>query len=135
MHSLIARLDEGKELTVRIGQYDRPITATNLRRLDLCAVLSEPVVPVVMASGGNRQRDLDAQSDAQPARRRMTEREEREISSRVAVGVGVEEMVRVRRVLVDALLDQTHPEQPSIELEILLRVAADRRDVVNAGDV
>src|SRR4029079_5908905 len=73
MQSFVTCLDEREELAVRIGQHDRPITATTLGSFDLCAVLREPVVPVVVTSGGNRQRDLDTQSDTQSTWRRMTE--------------------------------------------------------------
>ena len=53
----------------------------------------------------------------------------------MSVRVGIEEMVRAGVVLVDALLHEAHAEQPGVEVEVLLRVAADRGDVMNAGDV
>ena len=85
----------------------------------------EPIVPVVEAPGGNRERDLDAEPMPELAGRRVSEREEREIGPRIAVAVGVEEVVRVRDVLIDALLHQPHAEHAGVEVEVLLRVAAD----------
>jgi hypothetical protein len=52
----------------------------------------------------------------------------------VSLGVGVEEVIRPRVVLVDAALDQPHAKDAGVEVEILLRRAGDGRDVVEAVD-
>ena len=123
--AFVGRLDEGEVLPVRIGQRDCAVAATNPRSpVTFAPMLRQTVVPVVVTAGWNRERDLDAEPDAEVPRRRVAEWKEREVRSRVAVGVGVEQMVRVRSVLVDALLHQPHPEHARVEVEILLRVAA-----------
>ena len=52
----------------------------------------------------------------------------------MAFGVGVEEVIGAGVVLVDAFLDQAHPEDAAVEVEILLRRAGDRGDVVEPVD-
>ena len=43
------------------------------------------------------------------------------------------EMVSRRIVEVDGALDEPHAEHAGVEIEILLRIAGDRRDMMNAG--
>jgi hypothetical protein len=50
----------------------------------------------------------------------------------VPLGVGVEEVVGVRSVLIDAALDQAKPQDAVVEVEVLLGVPGDSRDVVDA---
>ena len=57
--------------------------------------------------------------------------EKRQVGSRVAFGVGIEEVVGTRVVLVHAPLDQAHAEHARVEIEVLLRRTGDRRDVVD----
>jgi hypothetical protein len=52
----------------------------------------------------------------------------------VPFGVGVEEMVRARVVLVHAPLDQAHAQHARVEIEVLLRRTGDRRDVMQTID-
>jgi hypothetical protein len=111
MRAFVARLDERQELAMRVSQRDRAIASAYFVARDLRAVLCETVAPVIVTPGGNRQRDLDAESNTEPTGRRMSEREKREVGTRSAVGVGIEEMIRVRRILVHALLHQPHAEQ------------------------
>src|SRR6185437_8428934 len=94
------------------------------------AMLGEPCLPVLETPGWNRQRDLDAEPDAEPACRRIPEGKKRQIRTRMSVRVGVEQMVRGGIVLIDALLHEAHAEHAGVEVEILLRVAADRGDVM-----
>jgi hypothetical protein len=58
--------------------------------------------------------------------------EERQVAAGPRLGIGVEEVVDGRVVLVDGLLDQSQAEHPHVELDVGGRVARDGRDVVNA---
>jgi hypothetical protein len=51
----------------------------------------------------------------------------------VASSIGVEEVIRARRILIHAFLDQPHPEQAGVEVDVLLRIAGDARDVMESG--
>ena len=55
-----------------------------------------------------------------------------EIRAGMSFRVGIKEVVGLRVVLIDAFLDQTHPEDAAVEIEILLRGAGDGGDVVQA---
>src|SRR5919204_52210 len=57
--------------------------------------------------------------------------EERDVGARIALLVGVEEVVDGRIVLVDGLLDEPEAERPRVELDIARRVGRDRRDVMD----
>ena len=48
--------------------------------------------------------------------------------------VGVEQVIGAGIVLVDALLDQPHPEDAGIEIEVLLCRSRDGGDVVQPAD-
>ena len=48
----------------------------------------------------------------------------------MALRVRVKQMVSARIVLIDAFLDETHAQDARIEIQILLRGACDRGDVV-----
>ena len=50
----------------------------------------------------------------------------------MALGVRVEEVIRAGIVLVDAALDEPHPEDSGVKVEVLLRRTGDGRDVVQA---
>ena len=52
----------------------------------------------------------------------------------MAFGVRIEEVIGARVVLIDALLDQSHPEDAAVEVEVLLRGTGDGGDVVQAVD-
>ena len=52
----------------------------------------------------------------------------------MAFGVGVEKMIRAGIVLVDALLDETHPEDAGVEIEILLSRTGDGSNVMESGE-
>ena len=131
----IRRLDEREMLAVRIVEQERAVAAPLVDARDLRAALRESRAPILERARGNRQRDLDAESDAEPARRRILKREEGEIGARMSRRVGIKEVIRVRRILIHTLLHQAHAEHAGVEVEILLRVAGDRRDVMNAVDV
>jgi hypothetical protein len=120
---------------VRVAEGEDALAAADFVLAELRAVIGETLAPVLEASLGNRERDLDAESGPDAAGRGKSERKEREVGSGMTVGVGVEEVVRARVVLVHALLHEPHAEHAGVEVQVLLGVAGDRRDVMDAGDV
>src|SRR5690348_950671 len=64
----------------------------------------------------------------------MRPRKEREVAARMAVSVGVEEVIRPRIVLIHAFLDEAHAEHAGVEVEVLLRRSGDRGDVMKSVD-
>ena len=67
-------------------------------------------------------------------RRHLRPGEERQVGARPAFGVRIEQVVGARVVLIDAALDEPHAENAGIEVEVLLRRAGDRGDVMKAVD-
>ena len=67
-------------------------------------------------------------------RSELRPREKSQIGSGVALGVGVEQMISARVVLIDALLYETHPEDAGVEIKVFLRRAGDGSDVMETGD-
>jgi hypothetical protein len=53
----------------------------------------------------------------------------------MAFPVSVEEVIGARGVLIDALLYEAHSQDTGIEVDVLLRVAGNARDVVKSFDV
>jgi hypothetical protein len=53
----------------------------------------------------------------------------------MADSIPVVQVVCTRIVKVDGELDEPQPEQPSIKIQILLRFAGDRRDVMDAEEL
>ena len=66
------------------------------------------------------------------AGRHARELEEGEVGAGAALLVGVEEVVDGRLVLVDGFLDQSQSEDAGVEVDVVLRVRGDRRDVVDS---
>ena len=91
-------------LPVRIGHLERAIAAAILGARDVRSEVGQALLPVLLAAPRNRERDLDAEPDSEVSRRREAEWKEGEVRTRMAVGVGVKQMVRARIVLVDAAL-------------------------------
>ena len=127
-------LDEREPQAVRIDERQRALTESRLDGIHARAVLLEARAPVLEAARRHFERDLDRKSIADARRRHLCPRKERQIRARVAFGVGIEEVVGARVVLIDALLDQSHPEDAAVEVEVLLRGSGDGGDVVQAVD-
>jgi hypothetical protein len=66
------------------------------------------------------------------AARGAAELEERDVGARAPLLVGVEEVVDARLVLVDSLLHHPQAERSRVEVDVRLRLAGDRSDVVDA---
>src|SRR5437868_12315328 len=99
------------------------------------AVPNEPLDPEADRArhhGEGRDGDL-ADSDAPAVRARPGE--ECHDAPRRADLVAVVQMVGLRIVEVDGALDEPQSEQSGIEVDVPLRIAGDRGDVVNAEDV
>src|SRR4029450_13837896 len=97
------------------------------------ALVSEATFPEVDRVG---RRDAPADGVHHPRARAAHPRarvlEERDVVSRRAFLVAVEQVVDSRIVLVDALLDEAKAEDAGVEVDVLWRVARDRRGVVDA---
>jgi len=119
---------------VWIHQRQRAASKAHVNRFLPCAVSREPFAPELEAGGRNGQGDLDAEAVAHSRRRHVRPGKEGQVRPRVAFTVGVKQVIGARVVLVDALLDQTHAEDASIEIQVLLSGAGDGRDVVEATD-
>ncbi len=83
-----------------------------------------------MLSGRHLERDFVRKAVSHPRTRKLRPGEERQIRARTPLRVGIEQVVRARVVLVDALLDQAHAEHAGVEVQVLLRRSGDGGDVV-----
>ena len=90
----------------------------------------EPLVPP--AEGGLRhaERGRRGHPRALPALRHARPREEGQQAGRAALLVAVVQVVGVRGVEVDRLLDQPQPQRAGVEVDVRLRVGGDRGDVM-----
>src|SRR5215831_16102440 len=102
----IARLDERELLPVRIAERDRVLATPRLDTIHCHIVLAESLQPELATAVRDRERDPHAEPVAKAAGRRISKREEREIGAGVSVRVGIEQVIRARIVLIDALLHQ-----------------------------
>jgi hypothetical protein len=101
--------------------------------LGLVSGLSETVAPEVERLGrGDAPDDAVDHAGAGSAAPGAWELEEGDVGARVAALVGVEEVVHGRRVLVDRLLDQPKAEHAGVEVDVVLGVGGDCRDVMDA---
>ncbi len=50
------------------------------------------------------------------------------------LGIGIEEMIRAGVILVDAFLDQPHPEHVDVEIQILLCGSGDRSNMMKSSE-
>src|SRR5438270_3689317 len=97
-------------------------------------VLGQPVHPVLNAAEGNGKRDLHREADSGFRGSHFRPREKRDVGSRMAVAVGVKEVIRTWRILVDAFLDKPHSEHAGIKVDVVLRIASDAGYMVETGD-
>src|SRR5262249_4041121 len=100
----------------------------------LGAVVRQPLAPVAQRVVRHLQAHLHSEAMSGARWRRHRPREEGQIRSRMPLGVGVEQMVGAGIVLIDAALDQPHPQPARVEVEILLRRPRNRGDVMDAVD-
>ena len=119
---------------VRIDERQHAIAEARFGRTDAGLVLLEPLSPEVEAAGRHFERDFHRQPVSDAGRRHLSPREEREVGAGRSFRVRVEQVIGAGIVLVDALLDEPHPEHAAVEVEVLLRGTGDRRDVVQPVD-
>ena len=125
------RLGEGDLEAVRVPQAQRLLAETVLRSVVIHPVLLQPFGPEGEAPLGHREAHLDRQPRAFASRGHLRPREERQVRARVPLGVGIEEVVRVRNVLVDGPLDQPETEHARVEVQVFLGVSGDDGDVMD----
>ncbi len=119
---------------MRISERNYALSNTRLHFENTRAVASEARAPEIEAPRRDRKPNLSAQPVSIAMRSELRPREKSQIGSGVAFGVGVEQMVGAGIILVDALFDETHPEDAGVEIEILLRGTSDGSDVMKTGD-
>ena len=94
----------------------------------------EPVAPETKGSGRHLERDCRDLAAAGALLRPGRPAEERHGRPRGAQVIAEIDVVGVRQVLVDALLDEAEPKHSDVEVDALLHVAGDARHVVDTGN-
>jgi hypothetical protein len=88
-------------------------------------------VPAILEYIPYRKRDLTADHElSSPAGSHVRPREEGQVRARMSLAVGEEEVIGIRHILVDGLLDQSQTENAHVEVHVLLRIPRDRRYVM-----
>ncbi len=122
------RSDEFDDHTIRIGDAQHGLAEA--RREPLHAVFLEALLPIAHGGRGNcesRCADLTRAPDALTGMRPWEEGHDR---SRRSGGITEVEVIAAGIVEVDGLLHKPQTEQPRIEVEIALRIAGNRCDVM-----
>jgi|SRR5687767_6812189 len=94
--SFVSRLDKSERQSVRIKKRKRSISPTGLDCLVANSRFVEARLPEIEGAQGDRQRNLDAQTDAGANGRQLGPRKESDVRSRVTDSVSIEEMVGAR---------------------------------------
>src|SRR5262245_59252708 len=126
----IRLFNEHQSKAMRIHHGKRALAEACFLGVDLHAVLFKPFAPVRQAPGWNLQANFDREPVPLSRRSEMCPGKEGQIRSGPPFGIGIEQVVGSRIVLIDALLDQPHAEQTRIEIEILLGRSGNGSDVV-----
>ncbi len=98
-------------------------------RAPYCCEASSPILEAVPR---HLQPDLDREPVAEARRSHLRPGEEGQIRPGMSFRVRIKEVVGPGVVLIDTLLDQTHPEDAAVEVEVLLRGPGDGGDVVQS---
>ena len=128
------RFDKRQTQAVWIGERQRALAKTRLDRLDASAVLFQPSAPIREAATRHFESNFDGKPVPHARRGHLRPRKEREIRPGPSFGVCVEQVIRAGVILVDALLDEPHAQDAGVEVEIFLRRAGNRGDVVQPVD-
>src|SRR5665213_2572383 len=96
-------------------------------------VVQHSLSPVRDARRWNGQRHFHGKTDAWMYRCRVRPRKECEIGPGIPVGIRVEQMVGVGRVLVNRLLHESHAEHARVKIEVRLCIASNGGDVMDSG--
>ena len=132
--AILFDLDEREREAVRIAEGQHALSEALLLLHAEDVVLAESLPPPLEAPRRDRQRDLPDHARPGTGGGHAGPREERHVGSGRARRVRVEEVIGAGVVLVDASLDEPHPQDTRVERQVLLRMAGDRRDVVDAAD-
>ncbi len=124
-------LDEREREAVWVVERQHRLAEPRLLLRPRGPVRAQALPPPREAPGRNRERDLAHHPRAAPRRRQAGPRKEGDVGPRRAGGVRVEQVVRAGVVLVDAPLDEPHPEDARVEGQVLLRIPRDRGDVMD----
>src|SRR4051812_34750685 len=101
----------------------------------LHAMRDEALEPVTDRRGSNGQRRHTHLANAGAAALSTRPRKEGEDATRRPFAITIVEVIGARVVEVDRLLHQPHPEGASVEVDVLLRISGDGRDVMDAEGV
>src|SRR5688500_8267872 len=124
--------DELAQHSGGIAQGDDPlIIESDLRMFELYPVPDEALHPEADRSGNDGERCNRCLTRTLSSTARAGPREESENRARRASPVAEVQMVCRGIVEIHRALDEAHSEHPRVEVQILLRVAGDCRDVVN----
>src|SRR3954468_9837091 len=108
--AVVAGLVQRQRQSVRIAEGDGRSPASRLDLPDGEMMLHQAIDPVVDRTEGNGERNFRRQTSALFSRRHFRPGEKGDVSARMSVAVGIEEMIRARRILIDALLHQSHSQ-------------------------
>ena len=126
--------DEREAEAVRIDQRQDLVAEPRLARAQAGAVSFQTRSPEAEAARRHLQTHLDGEPVAETRRCELGPGEEGEVRARMTFRVRVEEVVRARIVLIDALLDEAHAEHARVEVQVLLGRPGDGGDVMETAD-
>src|SRR3954449_10030199 len=128
------RFNKRQTQPVWIRERQRALAKTHLDRLYASAVLFQSSAPIRKAVSRHFEPTFPGKPVSHTRRGHLRPRKKREIRPGPPFGVCVEQVVRTGVILVDTLLDESHAQDAGVEVEIFLRRAGNRRDVVQSVD-
>jgi len=128
------RPDQFNHKSIRIKQSNYFFSETRRRFLGRYMLLFQALKPIPNRIRWNCECcRFDLTSAANPASRSRP-RKKRQDCSGCAASIAEVKMVRSRIVEIDSTFDEPQPKQPNIKIEVPLRIARDRRDVMKSTD-
>ena len=130
-HLVAGRIDELEPLSFRIQQRQGRPSVDVLQPAVLDFVLIQPALPPVQGAAiAYAERDRADAGVAGTGGRRLRPVEERDVGSRMAQLVRIEEVVGGYVVLVDGFLDQAQTEDSRVEVDVVSCAPGNGRDMV-----
>jgi hypothetical protein len=117
---------------IAIAKHECRLAEPAARRVVVDTMCHEAVQPKAHCARGHGERRLRHLANARPSLSRARIGEERDQAAGTSLCIAIVEMVCGGVVEVDGLLHQPQAEDPRIEVHVLLRVASDGADVMNA---
>jgi len=133
-HTLIGCLVKSDRQSVRIRERQRRGLPAHFHFPNGHSVLDQTPGPVVQTAERDSERHFHRKTTSRFRGGHLGPREKRYVGSRMPIAVGVKEVVRARRILVDALLHETHAEDAGIEIDVFLRIAGDAGHMMKSAD-